>query len=322
LPHETPVFADAVYGQWGPVRAARMLTVRHHHGKGGARAQQKLFDIRVVVDRTALDAQLRRLAWYLACGFPLAMGLAAAGGYCLIERAIRPVEAAFRRERQFAGAASHELRTPLTALRGEIDVTLRHQRTASEYEQAIRRMDALVGRMTGLVEGLLILVRASAGHLLLDTSELTVADLVATVNEVIAQLPDRRRVTIRSAAPEDMKINGDGLLLAIAVRNLVENALLYAQDSPVRVDFEGRHDSGLTIRVEDDGPGMPPDVLAAFSAKETSDVLPGHRTGGAGLGLSIVRAVVESHGGRVEVDNRTEAGCRVTIELPAAGHAN
>ncbi len=321
VPVQKLQIANASYGPWGMVRAARLVTFRRHIARGGRIAdepRQMHFDIRAVVDRTALDAQLRSLAWYLACGFPMAMGLAAAGGYYLIERAIRPVESAFRRERRFAGAASHELRTPLTALRGEIDVTLRHERTTAEYVQAIRRMDTLVGRMTGLVEGLLILARADAGHLLLGTSELTVADLETAVDGVIAQLPGREQVTTTCTAPKDVKIYGDGLLLAIAVRNLVENALLHARAATVRVAFAESGDGRLEIRVEDDGRGIPPDVLAALVGKTLVEIVPGHRAGGAGLGLSITRAVVESHGGTLLLENLPHSGCRATIRLPGS----
>jgi signal transduction histidine kinase len=313
--------SDVAYDGSGGVRAARLRTVRRRPSRGGRSTdppREMVFDIRAVVDRTALDEQLRTLAWYLTGGFPIVLALAAVGGYYLIERAVRPVEEAFQRERRFTGAASHELRTPLTALRGEIDVVLRHQRSAAEYEEAIRRMDALVSRMTGLVEGLLVLARADAGHLLSDTSEVSVATLEASIREVIRQLPDHQRVTVNTDPPEGMRVLGDGLLLTVAVRNLVENSLLYSPHGPVDLRITESPAGGLAIFVEDQGPGIPSEVLAAFDGKGVSQRIPRQRTGrGAGLGLSIARAIVQSHGGKILLENGPESGSRATIQLPA-----
>ncbi len=313
---------DVPYGGAGVVRAARLRTVRRGPVRGGRSTktlQEAVFDIRAVVDRTALDEQLQALAWYLIGGFPIVLALAAIGGCYLIERAVRPVEEAFRRERRFTGAASHELRTPLTALRGEIDVVLRRQRGATEYEEAIRRMDALVSRMTGLVEGLLVLARADAGHLLSDTSEVSVATLEASIKEVTRQLSGHQRVAITAETPEGMSIHGDGLLLTVAVRNLVENALLYSPDGPVELRIAESAAGGLTMVVEDQGPGIPLEVLTAFDGEGVSEQSPRQRTGrGAGLGLFIARAIVRSHGGKISLESGPEAGSRATVQLPAA----
>ena len=313
---------DAPFAGSGVVRTARLLAARTPPAwarQGTDPPQTIVFDIRTAIDRGPLDQQLRSLAWYLAAGFPIVLALAAIGGHWLIKRAVRPVEEAFHRERRFTGAASHELRTPLTALRGEIDVTLRYPRSTAEYVEAIGRMDGLVGRMTGLVEGLLVLARADAGHLLSDVSEMSAAELSATIGEVIDQLPGRKRVTVTRTAPEAMKILGDGLLLAIAVRNLVENSLSYAADGPVELRMERSADGRLELVVEDRGPGVPAEVLAALEENGPSGRIPARSNSGrAGLGLSITLAVVQSHGGKLSLENLAESGFRATIRLPTA----
>jgi signal transduction histidine kinase len=246
----------------------------------------------------------------------LVLGLAAVGGHYLIRRAVRPVEEAFQRERRFTGAASHELRTPLTALRGEIDVALRHPRSASEYQEALLRMAALVARMTGLVEGLLVLARADAGHLLSEVSEVSVAALEATLREVTRQLPHQQRLAVTCTAPQTMKVLGDSLLLAIAVRNLIENSLCYAPQGSVHLRISSPAGDVLELSVEDEGPGVPPEVLAAFDANAPPNgVARQTRANGTGLGLSITRAVVESHGGELCLKNRLQSGCVAVIRL-------
>jgi signal transduction histidine kinase len=316
-PLEEVLIANAEYGS-GLARAARLRTVRRREGDRPSRParmpEQMIFDIRVALSQTQLAEQLNRLAIYLVGGFPVVLGLAGIGGVYLIRRAVRPVELAFDRERRFTGAVSHELRTPLTALRGEIDVTLRRPRTAADYVVALQRIDALVRRMTALVEGLLVLARANAGQLLLDAGEVSPASLRTAVAEILALLPGHERVTLTCTAAEDAKVLGDSLLLALAVRNLVDNALHHAPDSPVQVEIAAAAAGGLQVTVEDQGPGMPAEVLAL--AHGAAAKLPGHRQGGAGLGLSITRAVVEAHGGRLVLANRPEGGGRAALCLP------
>jgi two-component system OmpR family sensor kinase len=269
-----------------------------------------------MVDRTSFDEQLRRLAWFLGGGFPALLGLAGLGGIWLIRRAVRPVELAFDRERRFTGTASHELRTPLTALRGEIDVTLRRQRTPEEYLAALRRMDALVGRMTGLVEGLLLLARADARQLLLGAGQVSVGALHQAVEETLRLLPGRQRVGIVCTAPEDTALLGDELLLALAVRNLLENALSHAPNAPVEVRFSTDSGGGLRLTVEDRGPGLPAVVLDYFAAPPADSRVLVRRDGSACFGLAIVQAVVQAHGGRLSLRNLPNGGCAAEIALP------
>jgi two-component system OmpR family sensor kinase len=226
---------------------------------------------------------------------------------------MRPVEAAMDRERRFTGAASHELRTPLTALRGEIEVTLRRERTPGEYAATLRRMEGLVARMSGVVEGLLVLTRARSGHLLVGAGTFTVEELGRAIDEVIRLLPGSERVAFTCSATEAMAVAGDSLLVALAVRNLVENALVHAPGSGVRVTLSSADGRGVRCDVEDTGPGLPVEVEAGRDG-----ILSSSRSGGAGLGLSIARAIVEAHGGEVRLANRAEGGCIASIRLPAS----
>jgi signal transduction histidine kinase len=318
-PLEELVIGDAEYNAV-PVRAAQLRTVRQRKPSRSAQPprapEQMAFDIRVVLDRTAADEQLARLTLCLAGGFPVFLGLSAVGGVYLIRRAVRPVELAIDRERRFSGTASHELRTPLTALRGEIDVALRRERTPAEYVAALRRMDALVGRMTSLVEGLLVLARARAGQLLQGAAAVRVAALRAAMEEVIRLLPGHERVTLVCTAPEAIRIVSDPFLLALAVRNLVENALVHAPEGPVQVQVSADTAGGLHVLVEDQGPGLPAEVLATYNGSPAGSEASPRRGGGVGLGLSIAQAVIESHGGTLSLQNQPESGCRAAITLP------
>jgi two-component system OmpR family sensor kinase len=286
-------------------------------GQPAAEPQEITFDIRAALDRSALDAELDRLAVCLAGGFPLALAVAWLGGMLLIRRAVRPVEQGLDRERRFAGAASHELRTPLTALRGEIELTLRRERPLAQYVAALRRMEELVARMTGVVEGLLVLTRARAGHLLLGAGKVPLADLRQALADAIRLLPGHEQVELSCTAPGGVELSGDALLLALAIRNLVENALVHAPEGPVQVCFSLEQGGDLRCAVADHGPGIPATVLPGRNG--AADPVPStSHSGGVGLGLSITCAVVEAHAGRLVLANRPGAGGLATIYLPVS----
>jgi signal transduction histidine kinase len=167
--------------------------------------------------------------------------------------------------------------------------------------------------MSGVVEGLLVLTRARSGHLLVGAGTFTVEELGRAIDEVIRLLPGSERVAFTCSATEAMAVAGDSLLVALAVRNLVENALVHAQGSGVRVTLAPVE--GLEVRcdVEDSGLGIPAEVEA-----RRDGMLSSNRSGGAGLGLSIARAIVEAHSGELRLANRAEGGCIASIRLPAS----
>jgi signal transduction histidine kinase len=134
-------------------------------------------------------------------------------------------------------------------------------------------------------------------------------------------LPGRERVTLTCTAPDDLKIKGDGLLLALAVRNLVENALVHCGDGAVQVGIDADGSGGLRLTITDQGPGIPAEVLANFCGKPSDSHLAARSNGRTGLGLSIADAVVEAHGGRLVLENRPNAGGLAAISLPALQQA-
>ena len=312
---------DVSYGDVVRGRAARLRTLRQRPDKAKQSAQQpqqRVFDIRVVVDRTAASEEAERLAWHLVGGFPFLLGLAWLGGVYLIRRAVRPVELAFARERRFTGAASHELRTPLTALRGEIDITLRRERTPEEHQDALRRMSVLVDRMTDLIEGMLVLARAEAGHLLHGAEEATVREFLASVREMVPLLAGCERVTVHSSVPEEAVFVGSRLLLTLALRNLIENSQVHVPEGPVLVNLAVNASGALEVTVRDRGPGIPVETLA-HSAIEGQTRRHGLSLSGAGLGLSIARAIIEAHGGSLHFEHLAGEGyqARICLALPA-----
>jgi two-component system OmpR family sensor kinase len=224
------------------------------------------------------------------------------------------LEDAFARQRAFASDASHELRTPLTVIRGQVEVLARMPEPTAED---VRRVERLVRtemvRMERLVEDLLVLARADESEFLRKRA----IDLEEFCQEMLDGLrttADRRFELDKVPAGN---INADPDRLAQALRNLIRNSIDHTGPGGlVRLTASADGDR-VTIAVEDDGPGIPPEQRErVFDRFHRTDSARNRARGGAGLGLAIVRAVAEAHGGRVAAGESPEGGARVQIELP------
>ena len=203
--------------------------------------------------------------------------------------------------RQFVADASHELRTPLTTIQGYAELS---RRTDDGAPAALAKVEAEAHRMSGLVEDLLLLARLDAGrplardrvdltHLVLEC--VTDARVVAPGHRWLLDLPD-----------EPVEVTGDEQRLHQALTNLIGNARRHTPDgTTVTVGLRrspGSPDGVVELRVHDDGPGLPPDLLPiAFERFSRGDSARTRESGGAGLGLSLVEAIAEAHHGRASV---------------------
>lgn len=237
-----------------------------------------------------------------------------------IDEMLDRIDVAFDAQRRFVADASHELRTPLAVLRAEVDVALDNPDASPEdLRRSLERLNSELVRTSRLVESLLHLARAES----LTTS--VPHDLASSAEEAIATA---RRLglgsrTVRhdlSTAP----VVGDPLLLDRCVSNLVENAFRYNVDDGAVVVRTTSHDGDAIVTVENDGPVLDgPTVDGLFDrfrrgAMSTSRAA---RADGHGLGLSIVRTVVATHGGSVSLEPRPSGGLIAVVRLPKAGRA-
>ncbi|HEV2087148.1 MAG TPA: HAMP domain-containing sensor histidine kinase, partial [Cryptosporangiaceae bacterium] len=231
--------------------------------------------------------------------------------------------AAFGSQKRFVANASHELRTPLAVMRTEIDVTLADPKASIEE---LRRMGVVVRdastRANELIEALLLLARteAQAGRRL---NKRVPVDLARGVPSTLAAVAaEIRRLSLEVTTDfSPAVVIGDPSLLERLAGNLVENAVRYNVGGGrllVRTATDGRQ---AYLVVANTGPELDPaDVPGLFEPFRRGGV---ERTGtrGAGLGLSIVRAVVDAHGGSVRAQALPEGGLEVTVALPAAAPA-
>ena len=228
------------------------------------------------------------------------------------------LEQALQRERRFVDEASHELRTPLANLRTELDLALRRSRTPEELEAALRSTAEETDRLARLAEDLLVMARADRGRLPVRRESVDVAPLVARAIETFGPRAERGGVSVEARVPEDLRGNLDPLRVRQVIGNLLDNSLRHTPPGG-RVTVEAARENGvLSLEVRDTGEGFPAAFLPrAFEPFARPDASRSRIDGGAGLGLAIVRAVAEAHGGEAQARNRSEGGAVVTLRIPS-----
>ncbi len=228
------------------------------------------------------------------------------------------LEEAIERERRFVGDASHELRTPLANLKAELDLALRRSRTAGELEAAIRSASEETDRLSRLADDLLVLARADRGRLPVRRSPLDLARLASTAIESFEATARDHGVRLELTGSGPLVADLDEARMRQALANLLDNAIRHTpRGGLVSVDVS-RRDGEVRLAVRDTGEGFPAgSVPGVFEAFARPDGGRSRADGGAGLGLAIVRAVAEGHGGTVHADNASGGGAVVTITIPA-----
>jgi two-component system, OmpR family, sensor kinase len=231
-----------------------------------------------------------------------------------IEAAFDERRASEERLRRFVGDASHELRTPITSIRGYAELFRRGASTRpDDLARSMARIEAEAERMGVLVDDLLLLARLDQGRPL----ERKPVDLVSVVTDAVdaARAIDPERVLDADLDGPEWVI-GDAGRLRQVIDNLLENARVHTPSgTATHVTLRAADDGGAVLTIADEGPGMDPEVASkAFERFYRGDPARARSTGGAGLGLAIVAAIVESHGGIVRVMD-TDVGTTIEVRF-------
>jgi signal transduction histidine kinase len=213
----------------------------------------------------------------------------------MTDRVTRTMES----QRQLLSAVGHDLRTPLTAMRINLEFV--------EDRELRERLAANLNELQALTESVLSAARGTGGE-----AERNI-DLSALVESLCADLDDLGEpVTWQAHGPAPLVCRPDEIRRA--VRNLVENAVAYGRRAEVQI---AESSAAYDILVDDEGPGISDNdhdrVFEPFVRLEGSR---NSDTGGTGLGLTLVKAIAQSHGGGVFLENRPEGGLRATLRLP------
>jgi len=218
------------------------------------------------------------------------------------------MQAAFDARERFVANASHELRSPLTVIRTEADVTLSDpDATVAELRAMGRQVIGAADEMDALLDGLMVLARSGR-----ELPNRDYVDLAAAVRDAARRVrPSGVRVRLEL---EPAGVSGERQLLERLAGNLIENGVRYNAPGGFVAVRTSSSEAGAVLDVVNSGPVVDP----AVAARLVEPFERGGRTGrgGAGLGLSIVRAVAEAHGGSIKVVSRPGVGTAFTITLP------
>jgi signal transduction histidine kinase len=235
-----------------------------------------------------------------------------------LNRRLDALAAAEKEQQQFIADVSHELRTPLTVLRGGLEVILEEERTSEEYREAIGNALLEVRHLTRISQNLLFLTRGMSGRVTLSFANVDLGRFAAeTVRELLPTAADRSLELTVSVPERPVFVFADAGRLQQVLHNLLENALQHTEaGGRIAVGVAARPGEA-ELSVADTGVGIPEDdrpfIFERFFRSRASRRA---RRGGSGLGLSIVRWIVEAHKGRVTVESEVGKGSIFRVCLP------
>ena len=227
------------------------------------------------------------------------------------------LEASFAQQGQFTADAAHELRTPVSVLLMQTQTALKQERNAADYRATIEACQRAAQRMRGLLESLLELARLDSGQEPMKKMRFDLGRAAQECVELVRPLAQERNIQIETDLPA-LEWTGDMERLSQVITNLLTNAIHYNRDAgQVRVFVrEQKHEALVTV--SDTGMGIADnDLPRIFERFYRADKSRSNAKGRTGLGLAISKAIVEAHGGTIEVTSQPGVGTTFTVRLPA-----
>jgi signal transduction histidine kinase len=236
-----------------------------------------------------------------------------------LNRMIERLDESFQLANRFAGDASHELRTPLTILQGELEVFVNDRRYPDEAIEVAGNMLEEVGRLSRIVEGLLLVSRLDAGEAQMKLERVDLGKMVRSVAEQMQPLCEVKMLDLKYQFNEEIVVVGDEIRLRQVVVNLLDNAIKYTPEGGSILLRVGADRPTAFLEIVDTGMGISraalPQVFERFFRSEEARA---SRRSGTGLGLAIVKSIIEAHRGTVHVESNESQGTKVRVELNVA----
>jgi PAS domain S-box-containing protein len=232
-------------------------------------------------------------------------------------------EEASRLKEEFLATVSHELRTPLNAVVGWARLLRSGQLDGEGVAHAVEVIERNAAAQRQIIEDLLDVSRIVAGKLRISTQPVDLLLVIHSAIDAVRPAAEAKEIKIGThVEASDSIVRADVERLQQVLWNLLANAVKFTPPGGVIDVYLDRHDSLAEIRIEDSGPGVPPEFLPhIFERFSQADGSSTRKHGGLGLGLAIVRHLVELHGGTVSAANRGEGGAILTVRLPAMARA-
>lgn len=223
------------------------------------------------------------------------------------------LESVFNVQKRFSTAAAHELKTPLAVLKTNIEV-LDEQATLEEYKHVMEVTKRQVERMNDLVNNLLLVSTSSEYN----CNE--VCSIQELVKNALSELNPRikeKAIQVR-VSDTDCTLIGNEVMLQRAISNLLDNSIKYAKRIDPRITIEIRHDQEyLSLMISDNGIGIPEDQLNLITEPfYRIDQSRSRKIAGSGLGLTLVKEIIERHHGHLNIESKLNEGTTISIQLP------
>jgi heavy metal sensor kinase len=227
------------------------------------------------------------------------------------------LERSFGAVRQFSADAAHELRTPLTILKGEIELALSSSQATPEIRQTLASCLEEVDRLNSLMEDLLLLARMESNALSSGARPVNLAEVLEDVAPALRELSAKAGNTCTVGAAPPLWTRGYEALLFRLVFNLAENAIKYTPPGGIIEVTLAQQESNAVLEVKDNGPGIAPQAQEhIFDRFYRGD--PAREGSGTGLGLALVRSIVQLHQGEIRVISALGQGSNFRVTLPLA----
>jgi two-component system heavy metal sensor histidine kinase CusS len=229
------------------------------------------------------------------------------------------LDQSFQRITRFSSDIAHELRTPLNNIMGTVEVSLQRQRSSAEYQEVLSSGLEEINRLARLVDKLLFLARSEHPEFIIAHQRLDVARELDVMHSFYLTIAEEAKVRFSCFCEQQLVISGERDLFHSAIGNLIENSLAYTRPGG-EISIKGcRSGANVIVRVSDTGMGIAPEHLPKvfdrlYRADQCSDGA-SHN----GLGLSIVKTIIQLHGGTVTLDSSLGRGTAVELRFPSKG---
>ena len=227
------------------------------------------------------------------------------------------VSASFERQKRFSASAAHELKTPLATILVNLEVLELDGKTSPDrMEKVLTIVKANTERMIRLVEDLMRLTSDKDHEM---EEEVELSEVFAITLYELSPLIRKKDLTVSIENTPDISLTGSRVMLYRVMSNLLENAAKYNREHGSISIVTGRDDNGVTVKIEDTGLGIPEEALPhIFEPFYRVDQSRSRAVGGAGLGLPLVKDIVEKHGGEVTVKSAAGEGTTFILRFPAS----
>ena len=216
----------------------------------------------------------------------------------------------------FIASVSHELRAPMTSIRGFVQAVRDGVATGPAANDSLDIALTECDRLSRLIEVMLMLMRAQSQG---GVTEKEAHNLVALTEHCIAAQggkPKYAGVRFQTSIPPELTVNANSALLQVVLNNILDNAMRYSPEGGTITITAARQEPGVAIWIDDEGPGVPTEMIGRIFDDFITDNAARTPGGGVGLGLSLAKRIIHQHGGMIQAQNREEGGLRVSFLVP------